>query len=64
MNMSVIKKLQEKFGDHFHTEPTFREQYCQAPTGITRSPPDGVVIVRNEQDIVDIVTFVLLKDCP
>ncbi|KTQ54554.1 lactate dehydrogenase [Enterobacter hormaechei subsp. xiangfangensis] len=64
MNISVIEKLQEKFGDHFHTEPTFREQYCQAPTGITLSPPDGVVIVRNEQDIVDIVTFCSVEGLP
>ncbi|MBW4239644.1 FAD-binding protein [Enterobacter roggenkampii] len=57
MNMSAIERLQAKFGDRFHSEATFREHYCQAPTGIALSPPDGVVTVRNEQDIVDIVTF-------
>lgn len=57
MNMSAIEKLREKFENRFHTEQTFREKYCQAPTGIALNPPDVVVTVRNEQDIVDIVTL-------
>lgn len=57
MNTSAIEIFRSKFGERFHTEPSFREKYCQSPTGITLNPPDGVVTVRNEQDIVDIVTF-------
>lgn len=57
MNTQVIEKLCQLFGERVRLEHSIRQQFCQAPPGVQLSPPDAVVTVRNEQEIVEVVSL-------
>jgi FAD/FMN-containing dehydrogenase len=43
------------FGERLRLEQGIRQQFCQAPPGIELSPPDAVVTVRSEDEIIQVV---------
>jgi len=55
MNAPVVEKLRQLFGERLRLEQGIRQQFCQAPPGIELSPPDAVVTVRSEDEIVQVV---------
>lgn len=54
-NALVVYNLRRLFGERLKLERGIRQQFCQAPPGIELSPPDAVVTVRSEEDIVQVV---------
>lgn len=55
MNAPVVEKLRQLFGERLRLEQGIRQQFCQAPPGIELSPPDAVVTVRSEDEIIQVV---------
>ncbi|MBD9589245.1 FAD-binding protein [Pseudomonas sp. PDM03] len=55
MNTLVVEKLRQLFGERLRLQQGIRQQFCQAPPGIDLSPPDAVVTVRSEEEIVQVV---------
>lgn len=55
MDSLVVEKLHQLFGARLRLELGIRRQFCQAPPGIELSPPDAVVTVRTEDEIVQVV---------
>ncbi|MCU0120289.1 FAD-binding protein [Pseudomonas sp. B2M1-30] len=55
MNTLVVEKLRQLFGERLKLEPGIRKQFCQAPPGVDLSPPDAVVSVFSEEEIVQVV---------
>lgn len=55
MNTSVLEQLHHVFGERLRVEPAILQQFCQAPPGIRLSPPEAVVTVRSEEEIVRVV---------
>ncbi|WP_159813667.1 FAD-binding oxidoreductase [Pseudomonas sp. 18058] len=55
MNALVVEKLRLLFGERLRLENSIRQQFCQAPPGIELSPPDAVITVRSEEEIIQVV---------
>uniref|UniRef100_A6VRK7 D-lactate dehydrogenase (cytochrome) n=1 Tax=Marinomonas sp. (strain MWYL1) TaxID=400668 RepID=A6VRK7_MARMS len=64
MNITLIDELQSIFGKRLNLSQTFRNQFCQAPSGVELCPPDLVITVHSEEEIQLIIKLCSLHEIP
>ncbi|PLW75532.1 FAD-binding oxidoreductase [Cohaesibacter celericrescens] len=61
---AVCDLLKQRFDDRFTTGASFREQHGHTTTNLKNQMPDGVVFVKNTQEVSDVVTLCNEHDVP
>jgi D-lactate dehydrogenase (cytochrome) len=54
---AAIAMLRQRFGDRLQTGEAIRRQHANTLTWIPNQPPDAVIWVENQQEVVEVVTI-------